>query len=157
MLRFSALLGLCLAALFALVPIRASAKPPSRERPRLALVVLDRREGVPLDEKQLIAALERVVEVDVELSSDHRRSAQLGLLSVMLARQQANLLWTLPDGRSGLARVPMQSSLQQLLTRVSSAFESMSLRLGVAPSASAKRVRHALVNPAAPLLVAERR
>lgn len=73
----------------------------SSEQPRqLSLVVVGASGGFA--KQQLARSLERSLGVKVTAKGE---SANLGVLSVMVARGRTTLLWTLPDGRSGVARL----------------------------------------------------
>jgi hypothetical protein len=110
----------------------AAERRPALERPRLAVVVVDRRRAAEtLRADQLIPSLEAYLHVDVGVPGTHSGGPDLGLLSVMLAPARAELIWTLPDGRTGLARVRADVAGDGLLGRLAAVARSMFSAFGM--------------------------
>jgi hypothetical protein len=105
----------------------------SLERPHLAVVLVDRRTGAErLRADHLIPSLQACLHVEVGLPGSHGGGTDLGLLSVILAPARAELIWTLPDGRTGIARVRADITGEELLARLASVARGMFRAFGMA-------------------------
>jgi hypothetical protein len=130
-------LYLAIACAFSATQARAAQARPNL--PRLELVVVDQSTPA-LATDALIAALESSLGVTIEPATQHAHALDLGQLSVLIARQRTTLLWTLPDGRCGLANVPMRASPEQLLVGVAAAAQSMLSAFGLATPSSPRKL-----------------
>ncbi|MFT3926917.1 MAG: hypothetical protein QM778_30505 [Myxococcales bacterium] len=110
-------------------------------RPGLALVVVGSAgRDARLQTSDLVRSLEASLGVKVS-AHGKARHAKLGQLSVMLGHQHATLLWTLPDGRNGIAHLRCSQSCAELPRRIVATAEHMYRQLGGAQETVALALR----------------
>ena len=138
------LLGLLTPSPAWVMPVQAAdveARPGAREqraaesqkveRPRLALVVSGARgSAARLHKGELSRALEQSLGVQVSAGAEGSSTSGLGMLSVMVSDARTTLLWTLPDGRSGIVNLRTETAGRELHTQVVAAAQRMLSRLG---------------------------